>query len=146
MLHGYLPLTDVEVTVWRRRQAAPSRFRASCRSRCATTTQKTDLHFPLRGAWWAIQGADWSDRHKQEVFSQPYALDFVKLGTDNRFFSGDGLQVTDHYSWDQPVYATAGGKVAYVIYDLPDLLPGAPPDPAHVSGRPAPLSGATRWR
>jgi murein DD-endopeptidase MepM/ murein hydrolase activator NlpD len=35
----------------------------------------------------------------------------------------------DHYSWNQPVYATAGGKVAYAAYDMPDLQPGIPPDP-----------------
>ena len=92
-------------------------------------TNQTDLHFPLRGAWWAIQGSDWSDRHKQEPHSQTYAMDFVKLGTDNRFFRGAGLQVEDHYAWRQPVYAGAGGKVTYVIYDMPDLAPGAMPDP-----------------
>ena len=90
---------------------------------------QTDLHFPLRGAWWAIQAADWSDQHKQEVFSQTYAIDFVKLGTDNQFFCNGGMQLEDHYSWDQPVYATAGGKVAHICYDMPDLMPGATPDP-----------------
>ena len=91
--------------------------------------QKTDLYFPLRGAWWTIQAADWSDQHKLEVVSQPYAVDFVKLGPDNRFFSGSGKELTDHYSWEQPVYATAGGKVAYVCYDMPDIAPGTVPDP-----------------
>lgn len=103
--------------------------------------QRTDLHFPLRGTWWAIQAADWSDQHKQEVYSQPYAIDFVKLGPDNRFFHGRGLALEEHYSWDEPVYATAGGKVAQVIFDMPDLQPGQLPDPRIFRGDPRRLLG-----
>ena len=94
-----------------------------------THEQQTDLHFPLRGAWWAIQAADWSDQHKQEAYSQPFALDFVKLGVESRFFGGSGMNLADHYSWNQPVYATAGGKISMVIADMPDLAPGTPPSP-----------------
>ncbi|MEZ4672870.1 MAG: M23 family metallopeptidase [Caldilineaceae bacterium] len=134
MLHAYEPLTMVEVTAVGRVSAV------AAESERAPTVQgilqipvtvydnKTDLHFPLRGAWWAIQGSDWSDQHKQEVFSQTYAMDFVKLGPENHFFRNGGLQLSDHYSWDQPVYATAGGKVAYVSFDMPDIQPGTPPD------------------
>ena len=39
------------------------------------------------------------------------------------------MVLEDHYSWDQPVYATAGGKVAYLCFDLPDLQVGMPPNP-----------------
>jgi murein DD-endopeptidase MepM/ murein hydrolase activator NlpD len=56
-------------------------------------------------------------------------MDFVKLGTDNASFRGNGLALADHYSWQQPVYATAGGKVVYVCFDMPDMTPGALPDP-----------------
>lgn len=104
-------------------------------------TPQTDLHFPLEGAWWAIQAGDWSDFHKTEVFSQPYAVDFVKLGPDNRTYRGNGRSLTDHYSWDQPVYAPAGGKVAYVTYDMPDMLPGAIPDQAILRGDPRRILG-----
>ena len=128
MLHGHELLTMVQVTVVGKRESDGQSTQALVQMAVVYHEPQTDLHFPLRGAWWAIQGSDWSDRHKQEVFSQTYAMDFVKLGADNQFFAGAGLQVEDHYSWDQPVYATAGGKVAYVCYDLPDLPPGAPPD------------------
>lgn len=151
MLHGYEPLTMVEVTVVGKVIDGMNAEEAA--EPTATTTQailqmpvvqhenKTDLHFPLRGAWWAIQGADWSDQHKQEVFSQTYAMDFVKLGQDNQFFQNQGLTLTDHYSWDQPVYATAGGKVAHVSYDMPDLPPGTPPDPRMFRDDPRRLLG-----
>ncbi len=133
MLHAYEPLTLVEVTavgkvIAEEATAEEHTTQAVLQIPVAQHDNKTDLHFPLRGAWWAIQGSDWSDQHKQEVFSQTYAMDFVKLGPDNLFFQNGGQELTDHYSWDQPVYATAGGKVAYVCYDMPDLPPGTPPD------------------
>jgi len=129
MAPAYEQLTHVQVTVIVTVAGQPEPEQQTIHVPVRYHTNKTDLHLPLRGAWWVIQGSDWSDRHKQEPYSQPYALDFVKLGPDNRFFRGNGLTVEDHYSWDQPVYAAAGGKVTYVIYDMPDLRPGVPPDP-----------------
>ncbi len=127
MLHGYELLTTVEVTIVGK--ADEQTIQGVLQIPVVYHAGQTDLHFPLRGTWWAIQAADWSDQHKQEVFSQTYAIDFVKLGADNQFFRNSGMQLEDHYSWNQPVYATAGGKVAYVGYDMPDLPPGAAPDP-----------------
>lgn len=129
MLPGYAQLTHVTVTAVARVEGDPERIQGQLQIPVRYHENQTDLHFPLAGAWWAINGADWSDQHKQEVFSQTYAVDFVKLGADNRFFRGSGSQLEDHYSWDQPVYATAGGKVAYVTYDMPDLNPGMAPNP-----------------
>ncbi len=132
MIHGYEPLTMVEVTVVGKSERTDDErgqtVQAVLQMPVIVYDNKTDLHFPLRGAWWAINGSDWSDLHKQEVFSQTYAMDFVKLGPDNQNFCNGGLTLADHYSWDQPVYATAGGKVAYVTYDMPDIQPGVPPD------------------
>ncbi len=127
MLHGYEALTTVEVTIVGK--ADEQTIQGVLQIPVVYHEIQTDLYFPLRGAWWAIQAADWSDQHKQEVFSQTYAIDFVKLGTDNQFFRNGGMQLADHYSWEQPVYATAGGKVAYICYDMPDLMPGTVPDP-----------------
>lgn len=132
-LFAYEPLSFVEITAVGKLENGET-AQEQLRIPVEFPEAKTDLHFPLRGAWWAIQGNDWSDRHKEEVFSQPYALDFVKLGADNQFFRGNGSQLEDHYSWDQPVYATAGGKVAYVSYDMPDLQPGVAADPALFQG------------
>lgn len=129
MLQGYELLTQIEVTVVAKYDDDGQSTQSVVNIPVEFHTQQTDLYFPLAGSWWAIQAADWSDRHKQEVFSQPYALDFVKLGPNNRQFATDGLALEDHYSWNQPVYATAGGKIAYATYDMPDLKPGIPPDP-----------------
>ena len=136
MLHALEPLTHVDVTVVGRVEGEAEAVQAQIRVGVRYHEQKSELHCPVRGAWWAIQAADWSDRHKQEVFSQPFALDLVKLGEESRFFRGSGLAVEEHYSWDQPVYAPAGGKVAYVCYDMPDLAPGQTADPRMFRGDP----------
>ena len=135
MLPAYERMTHVEVTAVGREMAGAGQNVQSVRQVMVSYhEQQSDLHFPVEGTWWAIQGGDWSDFHKTEVYSQPYAIDLVKLGPDNQPYRGNGRSLTDHYSWDQPVYATAGGKVAYVCYDMPDMLPGAIPDQAMMRG------------
>jgi hypothetical protein len=134
LLHGYEKLSHVEITAVAKDLASDQMPQVVAQIPVTYPEQQTDLHFPLRGAWWAIQAADWTDQHKMEVLSQTYALDFVKLGPDNQTFHGSGRSLEDHYSWDQPVYAAAGGKVAYICYDMPDMLPGAVPDPAIFRG------------
>lgn len=135
-LHAYEALTSIELVVLAQVEGKEELEHATLEIPVQFHSQKTKLYFPLRGAWWAIQGSDWSDRHKQEVLSQAYALDFARLGGDNRTFGGRGTALEDHYSWEQPVYATAGGKVAAVTYDMPDLAPGMLPDPLMFRGDP----------
>lgn len=94
----------------------------------------TELRLPMRGTWWVIQGNDWRDLHKAEPVSQVYALDFVKLGENNRFFDGSGDKLEDHYSFGEPVYAPASARVAHTIWDMPDMAPGQIPDPAMMQG------------
>jgi hypothetical protein len=129
MLHGYEPLTAVEITALGKRAGAPAPLQAIAQIPVDHKTQRTRLHLPVTGTWWVVQGSDWSDQHKLEPFSQAFALDLVKLGAESRFFTAGGHRLEDHYSWNQPVYAAAGGKVAFVRYDMPDLLPGVQPDP-----------------
>lgn len=129
MLPGYELLTGIEVTAVAKAGADGPSVQASLQIPVQLHHGQTDLHFPLEGTWWVIQGADWSDQHKLEAFSQPFALDFAKLGPESQIFRNHGLELEDHYSWGQPVYAAAGGKVAYVSYDMPDVNPGAATDP-----------------
>ena len=140
LLHGYERLSYVEITAVGRTQATATaagtgqRIQAHCQSPVIYHEQQTDFYFPLAGAWWAVQAGDWSDFHKTEVYSQPFAVDFVKLGPGGRTHQGNGRVLSDHYSWNQPVYAAAGGKVAYVCFDMPDMAPGAIPDQAVMRG------------
>ena len=141
MAPAYERLTHIDVTVIARAEGRESDAQHSVQMPVRFHEQQSDLHFPLRGAWWAIQGSDWSDMHKQEVFSQTFATDFVRLGADNHFFAGDGMTAEQHYSWGQPIYATAGGKIAAVTHDMPDLQPGTAPDPRMFRGDPRRLLG-----
>ncbi len=135
-LHAHELLTQIEVVVLAQVEGKAELDHATIEIPVKFHTNKTNLHFPLHGAWWAIQGSDWSDRHKQEVYSQAYALDFARLGPDNRTFGGRGIALEEHYSWNQPVYAAAGGKISAVTYDMPDLVPGVLPDPLMFRGDP----------
>ncbi len=128
LLHAHDQLTVVDVVALAKEQESGETVQAKLQLPVAYPTQQTDLHLPLRGAWWVSQAGDWSDLHKQEPVSQPFALDFVKLGPDNTFFGGSGATLEEHHAWNQPVYAAAGGKVAFVQYDMPDLPPGQMPD------------------
>lgn len=134
MLHAYEQMSHLEITAVADIEGQAQSAQAVRQVRVIYPTQQTDFHFPVAGAWWAIQAGDWSDWHKSEVYSQPFAVDLVKLGPDNRTHQGDGLRLSDHYSWDHPVYAAAGGKVAYVCFDMPDMQPGSVPDPAILRG------------
>lgn len=131
MLHGYELLTHLAITAVAQERITSKSLQSTLQIPVTFHQQSTDIHFPLEGAWWAIHGSDWSDVHKTEPYSQPFALDFVKLGPDNRTFRDAGSSLEDHYGWDQPVFAAAGGKVASVIYDMPDISPGTVPD-AHM--------------
>jgi hypothetical protein len=128
MLHAWERLSHLDIVAIARDGTGES-VQARLEVPVEYVEQRTDLHFPLQGDWWVIQAADWSDLHKREVFSQPFAMDFVKLGPDAQFFGNGGQALEDHFSWDQPVYAAAGGKVAFALYDMPDIAPGATPDP-----------------
>lgn len=140
LLHAYQRLTHVEVTAVGRAPVATEaadagqQIQAHCQTPVTYHEQLTDFYFPLAGAWWAVQAGDWSDFHKTEVYSQPFAVDFVKLGPEGRTHQGSGRVLSEHYSWHQPVYAAAGGKVAYVCFDMPDMAPGAIPDQAIMRG------------
>ncbi len=98
--------------------------------------QQTTLHLPFRGTWWAIMGNDWSDLHKGEPISQPFAIDFVKLGPNNNIFATDGLTIEDHFSFGQPVLAPAAGEVIVATADMADNSPAALPRPEELGDDP----------
>jgi hypothetical protein len=84
MVPAYERLTHLEVTVIAHAAGSESDAQHSLQILVQFPRTKDRPAFPARaGTWWAIQGADWSDRHKQEVCSQTYASDFVRLGPDN---------------------------------------------------------------
>ncbi len=133
-LPGYVPCDRVQAVVLLQAEGTHTVWNEMIQIPVTFPEQVTDLHFPLAGTWWNIQGSDWTDHHKAEPVSQAYALDFVQLGPASTFFARDGTRVEDHFSWGAPVYAPATARVAHVIFDMPDMAPGQVPDPAMMQG------------
>ena len=104
--------------------------------------QHARLGLPFAGgAWWAIGGNDWTALHKADPVSWPFAYDFVRLGPEGQFFTGQGLRNEDHYSYGQTVVAPASGKVVLARGDMPDQQPGQPLDDALIAGDITRLAG-----
>lgn len=130
---GLLPLSRLRVSVagydHETRAAASAQLDVSLHYH----EQRARLFLPFaEGAWWAIAGNDWTGLHKAEPVSWAFASDFVRLGPDGSFFRDSGLRNEEHYSFNQPVVAPAGGKVVLARDDMPDQQPGEPLDPAQL--------------
>jgi len=79
------------------------------------------LDLPSRGTWLAGQAgaSEITNGHT----SNRYAIDILKLGPDGRLYKGREKAVRDFYSYDEPIYAPADGRVTQVVADLEsDLL------------------------
>jgi len=79
------------------------------------------LDLPVRGTWLAGQAG--ASKITNGHTSNRYALDILKLGPDGRLYKGREKAVRDFYSYDEPIYAPADGRVTQVVADLEsDLL------------------------
>jgi len=121
-------LTQVFITVTAQ-TADGAEHQASWGAPLMTYEQEVELRLPFEGAWWTIMGNDWTDLHKGEPISQPFALDFVRLGPENGTFRDRGMALEDHYSFGQLVLAPADGEVVILTADMPDNAPGELPRP-----------------
>ncbi len=90
------------------------------------------LNPPLEGGpWVAVRGPSNSSSHRLSLVTlngrvtvpQRFAVDWVRLGDDGRFFRGDGARVQDWYGYDAPVRAAADGVVVLVRDGAPDRRP-----------------------
>jgi hypothetical protein len=79
----------------------------------------TALSFPLKGRWRV--GADRTHHHEKKTFAV-YAVDLYRE-VDGMPWKGKGLELEDHYAWDQPVYAAADGLVVEMREGFPDNPP-----------------------
>ena len=70
------------------------------------------LNLPVRGTWLAghAGASDITNGH----LTNRYALDILKLGPDGRLAKGKEDTVTDFYSYHEPIYAPADGKVTQI--------------------------------
>jgi len=81
------------------------------------------LDLPVRGEWLAghAGATKLTNIHKYK-----YAIDCMKIGPDGRFFKDPEEEVTDFYSYEEPVYAPANGRVTELVDSLTSDIFGEP--------------------
>jgi hypothetical protein len=70
------------------------------------------LDVPVRGEW--LAGHAGATTATNAHFKNRYAIDCLKIGPDGRFYREDENDVTDFYSYKEPVYAPADGRITEV--------------------------------
>jgi murein DD-endopeptidase len=88
---------------------------------------------PLRGGvWLAANGPAQATGHRRGLIpvggvpsiAQRFAIDYVKLGDDNRTFTGDSLKNASYHAQGQDALAVADGRVVAVKDSIPENVPG----------------------
>ena len=89
---------------------------------------------PLKGGnWFAANGPGNTSGHRRTVIpldgvpaiSQRFAIDYVRVDTGFRTFSGDRLRNDDYYAESAEAIAVADGIVSAVKDGIPENVPGA---------------------
>jgi len=88
---------------------------------------------PLRGGGWVSANAccDPSLNHRSTLLAvngtyaapEMFAVDYIRV-VNGRFFEGDGTENADWFAYGAPIRAVAGGRVALVVNDRPEVPPG----------------------
>ena len=74
------------------------------------------LDLPVHGLWLAGHGG--ASEITNGHWVNRYAIDILKLGADGRMYRGSEEAVTDFYSYDEPVYAPADGRVTEIVNEI----------------------------
>lgn len=109
----------------------------------ALSTDITVLGPPLAGkGWTAFNGCcEPGGAHRStglpvngEIhYAQRFAIDWMLLNADARFFHGDGKSVKDYADYGATVIAVADGTVVETLDTLDDQVPGSLPDPKTIN-------------
>ncbi|MFA6128717.1 MAG: urea transporter [Bacteroidales bacterium] len=79
------------------------------------------FRLPFLGKWTVSQGHNGKHTHQSDW---RFAWDFVKMGPDDRTYSGPGTELTDYLCYGKPVYPAGNGVVDSVVDGVPDNKPG----------------------
>lgn len=79
------------------------------------------LHLPLMGEWTVTQAHNGDLTHKGDW---GHAFDFMITGSDGKSYKNNGLQLTDYYCYNKPVFAPADGYVETITDSVDDNEPG----------------------
>jgi murein DD-endopeptidase MepM/ murein hydrolase activator NlpD len=75
---------------------------------------KTDLIFPLTGAWYAASGPSFHTQHRWAI-PEEFGLDLVKFDANGKTHRGDGTKFSDYYAYGAPIVAPAAGKIVLAV-------------------------------
>jgi murein DD-endopeptidase MepM/ murein hydrolase activator NlpD len=75
---------------------------------------KTDLIFPLAGAWYVASGPSFHTQHRWAI-PEEFGLDLLKLDANGKTHRGDGTKFTDYHAYGATIVAPAAGKVVMAI-------------------------------
>lgn len=96
---------------------------------------------PLRGnKWVAANGCCTMNPHRSATLAidgtirvpERYAIDFVRLGAQNRLFLGPQADLFSYRYYRTPILAAAPGRVVDVRRNLPEQIPGTMPTDATI--------------
>lgn len=87
---------------------------------------------PFHGEWAAFNGPANSSGHRRLVLGldghtaigQRFAIDFLRLDSAGKSFTGDPLKNSSYYAYGTPLLAVADGIVARVKDSIPENVPG----------------------
>ena len=89
------------------------------------------LELPFNGVWMAGHAGASSETNSH--LKNRYAIDFLKLGSDNRFYTENEESVKDFYSYNEPVFSPVDAIVTQVVDSLEsDLM--FQPDTVNIGG------------
>jgi murein DD-endopeptidase len=100
----------------------------------AVSTDVATIAPPLRGGpWLAANGPDPVAGHRRAlipiegtpVIAQRFAIDYVKVDSSGRTFSGDRLKNESYYAQGMEALAVADGRVVATKDSIPENIPGA---------------------
>jgi hypothetical protein len=82
-----------------------------------STEECVVLDLPVRGTW--LAGHAGASKITNFHITYRYAIDVLKLGSDDRMVDGSDLVVTNWYGYNEPVYAPADGQIVKVVDGFP---------------------------
>ncbi|MEY9872040.1 hypothetical protein ABH931_001514 [Streptacidiphilus sp. MAP12-33] len=111
-------------------------FRETVARTPLSTRAPLDLAAPVKaGEWYVSEGCCGNTHHRRGLapingvldVPQRFAIDWFKVGPDNRTWVGDPRRLTSYLSFRQPVLAAEAGRVVEVQDGLRDQQPPVPP-------------------
>ncbi len=82
------------------------------------------LDLPVKGEW--LSGHAGATTLTNNHYKNRYAIDCLKIGPDGRFFKEPEEEVTDFYSYGEPIYAPVDGQITELVDSLTSDIFGEP--------------------